>query len=746
MKYIPLGTVIEGKLKVVSGDVQGKRVRMALYRRDRQTKKMVGVTDQNGEVTMEGQEAKYKWNTAGVVPDDELGCEIGWDIWLNSDPQGGNKEKLFLYRQRLEVAAIDGQGAPVPRALCRLSIVVDEGYAASKPKYAAPADREGDALVYKVWTNDQGIAVFDRLPYGRVTVEWTRPHVMAVAGWIGTGGFTTTGWKRKATIEERGIAAAFVWPATGGLPVDADSGLALHTQYVNLDKSPATDADHGRVMKVKVKVAAPRQGIVGDILYLKVEPQEGNSARTADPRASFEGRPLLARAVVIAKRTLTADDGSVEFPVDLGPAGCDRFKLSVGGSPTTFEQSIMVTTRRRLNWRVAHPVGCAVVPTLPAAVEQGVVDLYKEVGIDLVRVAPIAAPQAASYAIITGAQATTLGLDPNVQHLVYTQENPEKAFLNNNSDARQFPAYPPCLHLVLGANVVYHSDEEMFLFDGSEPEVKESSTTGPRVSGRSRKSIKSAGGGAFLRKKLDGSSAVLDWQAAVAGKPPVKGVPTIDPKTGLQKKLSGTAQWDVEPQKGVQGKPQIPSHWYTSADDTSTWGAAEWTAHTIDDTFLVIDDDKLAFTFKYPDTLAGRPGIMTKSTVKLRVQVFSSQGGSSSGRWLCAFAHAQSNVNRAIYALAHEIGHCLGLTVVKIKDSGVGEEADNDYAYEHSGSHCSYGLSKSQRDEEQWSRLRDRGIRSDCLMFSPVGPKTKYDTVVFCEQCLRHLKALEVEI
>lgn len=167
---------------------------------------------------------------------------------------------------------------------------------------------------------------------------------------------TEKGRAREAKVEKKEYKALLVQPS-----VEGNSESAPLKQYVNLAADPK-NPKCGTLLKVVLGGQTDDEcieGIPGDIVHIKVEFDTDNSKRND-----------LKRGIVVAgSKTEPGDDGvataqvpydekgAAEFEVELGYAGGDKAKISVGITEACEDGTLHVQNWRQLWYQLTVPAG-----------------------------------------------------------------------------------------------------------------------------------------------------------------------------------------------------------------------------------------------------------------------------------------------------------------------------------------------------------------------------------------------------
>lgn len=253
------------------------------------------------------------WVAKGPDPEGE---EESWEVYYKAKCKGleTKANKLVVYCDWVEVSSVDEEGSALPDACFRVK--------------AGQEARERN-------TGSAGTRKEEFLPFGPITVEWIKPYHLVE--WV-----DEKGPKRKAKVKKV-PPAVLVSPKKG-----------THTQYVN---APADEAfpELGHTLKVKVSLEG---GKAGDKVYAKLTPGEKNSKRN-DPKPELVGGttadwcPDGGIEAELAGDAGTPDCEAV-LELELGLAGGDVFVLAVGGSQECADESLTITTWRRVFYQITR--------------------------------------------------------------------------------------------------------------------------------------------------------------------------------------------------------------------------------------------------------------------------------------------------------------------------------------------------------------------------------------------------------
>lgn len=297
------------------------------------------VTTVQGEVT--GGCAEAAWDP-DLQPDGEArSLRIYYVVTVGEQTTRSQEMEVFL--DWLEITSVDEQDQPLPDVPYKLTIgeVVREGTTGSTGSF-----REGG------------------LPPGELQFEWRGPFQLVE--WV-----DETGPTRKAKLKKV-HRLKFLWPDPergGGARLWFDDGTECelrdeyhaHTQWVNL--SPDPDApEQGSRVTLRV-VGREREDVkAGDLCFVKVEwPAADQLSRRNDPARELvdgQDRPWAQGDTQKGLQlTFDADGGEVGFELELGKAGGDQVTVHVGCTDRCDDAKLVITNRRKIYYqttRMAH--------------------------------------------------------------------------------------------------------------------------------------------------------------------------------------------------------------------------------------------------------------------------------------------------------------------------------------------------------------------------------------------------------
>lgn len=249
------------------------------------------------------------WVAKGPDPE---GDEESWEVYYKAKCKDLETKAsvLIVYCDWVEVSSVDEEDSALADACFRLT--------------AGQEVRDRN-------TGSSGTRKEEYLPPGPVKIEWLKPYHLIE--WV-----DEKGPKRKAKVKKV-PPARLVWPEAGA-----------HTQWVNM---PADDAlpEQGHTMKVRVTLVG---GKAGDKVFARLTPGEDNSARN-DPRPEFVGGTTADWCPDGGiEAELTEDDGEVELELELGLAGGDVFVVAVGGTQDCDDETVTLTSWRRVFYQVTR--------------------------------------------------------------------------------------------------------------------------------------------------------------------------------------------------------------------------------------------------------------------------------------------------------------------------------------------------------------------------------------------------------
>lgn len=237
-----------------------------------------------------------------------------------------------------------GDPAPVTTATLTVEVVNGEG----QPLTTAEVTLNGSRNTL----SDGGSVVYEDLSAGRFRAKAELEGYSEAESEVDLA----SGESKSVRLTLRKLKAVLVWPANG----------ADHKQYVNLD-AVDSNPEFGKQIPVKIKVANAK---AGDKLYIKMEYDDAKVSKRSTPsRAVVGGVKDNAWCPQGGKEiTLTMEDEEVIVKVELGYAGGDKYKVSVGTTQECTDESFNVTNWRKLWYEVMVPDIMALPATdLPAA-------------------------------------------------------------------------------------------------------------------------------------------------------------------------------------------------------------------------------------------------------------------------------------------------------------------------------------------------------------------------------------------
>lgn len=172
---------------------------------------------------------------------------------------------------------------------------------------------------------------------------------------------TEVGRLREAEVSKRKYTALLTFPP----PEDNAEGKP-HKQYVNLKLDPKLP-DQGSALTVTLSAQTETEcipGPKGEEVYVKVEFDAKNSKRNTPKPSITVGGAVVEPVKGVAKGKVAYDDkGDAKFVVQLGQAGGDKVKISVGVTPACEDGTLYIENWRKLWYQLTIPKG-AVEPSL----------------------------------------------------------------------------------------------------------------------------------------------------------------------------------------------------------------------------------------------------------------------------------------------------------------------------------------------------------------------------------------------
>jgi len=329
------------------------------------------------EGRLEGSAARCAWTAKGPAPDAparswRVRCTVRVPV-----PDGRVLERLVpdeleVYHDRLEVR----------------SLAAKDGAVLKKAPFELTVGRGAHRKTLRRDTGAEGRVELTKLPPGVPKIEWLRWAVLKE--WTAE---TATAREAKLDVAKE---ARLVWPKA-----------SPHAQLVDLEADPE-DPARGSRLRVRARL---KDGLAGDLVYLKLEPGRDGSRRSEPRPGVVDGVEEAWCPDGGAKRELKEDAGEVEVEVELGKAGGDVFTVKVGGSEKCADAKVTVETRRRLHVRVARRAGA---PALDLARSRAALD---EAAIELAEAEPVTLAEEPGDPEGSWIDGAPLGLSGRLLHL-----------------------------------------------------------------------------------------------------------------------------------------------------------------------------------------------------------------------------------------------------------------------------------------------------------------------------------------
>lgn len=225
------------------------------------------------------------------------------------------KKEREVFRSALVVMVVDEAGKPVPGA-----------------EVAKDAAGIGP-------TKNDGGHVLGSIEPGTYKIEAVKEGYRAASSSVQVAPEQTA----QVQLKLEKIVARLVWPAAG----------AAHKQYVNLDRDPGDKAS-GNVIQIQVGVVGG--GKAGDKLYFKMDWDAAKVSKRNSPVRKVVGGTTAGWCPKSGTTVTLRRDGEEPIvEVDLGLAGGDEIKVSVGGTSECKDGSCTITTWRKLWYEVMAP-------------------------------------------------------------------------------------------------------------------------------------------------------------------------------------------------------------------------------------------------------------------------------------------------------------------------------------------------------------------------------------------------------
>jgi hypothetical protein len=434
-------------------------------------------------------------------------------------------------------------------------------------------------------------------------------------------------------------------------------------------------------------------------VFVKVTRADTGSARVGDDSPALNHRPLTPGAALTMQVPLGHDHRG-RFDVTLGVGGDDVVTIAIGSTPDCLDAEIEVTTRRRV---LVHPMFTWKPDQAEVGqMQQRVLDAFADSGVEL-EFQPVTELQQGdvpSFCFTTGDHVRAMGyrtrLDEYTAHQADFDEANPMAVIDRpeNVLTQRVPADGRSHLLFVVANAIVWK-------------VKRKVTLSFRG--------KSSGWKKFPVAKHEGKWVPRFFDDA----------DDADPRgTFLQRPSGALGDWEA-------GRKEQPA-------GLGTFGLDE----------VEVDEAKGKYRITLDDDAIGT---FTPVRVEFAFYYLSGLGGSSTGPRVSLVWGGSDTPVKVGHALAHEIGHSLHQTVVTLDGRRhPGLTTAHPYAHTHKhyvGSHCSAGISPSQRAQDDYGKLTLKGIHGTCVMWGGVGPKFDFAKAPrFCPDCLRFLRATGVRL
>ncbi len=205
----------------------------------------------------------------------------------------------------------------------------------------------------------------------------TKPATIIVRSPCSVDEWTTEkGRNREAKVTKKEYKVSISEPLLEG-----NSESAPHKQFVNLKNDDGKTPNQSSKIKVVCGGVTDTEcipGIPGETVHIKVEFHKDNSKRNSPaPSLIAGGATVPANDKGIAEGTVEFDaEGVAQFEVELGLAGGDKTKISVGITDACEDGTVYVQNWRRIWYQLTIPAGESA-PNL-----KRMVDALKEVFIE----------------------------------------------------------------------------------------------------------------------------------------------------------------------------------------------------------------------------------------------------------------------------------------------------------------------------------------------------------------------------
>ena len=662
--------------------------------------------------------------TVNPVADDKGSYKFTYKLKIGTDERKGGAD-FTVWPKKLHVTAKYKNPTGETHATYK-----DNDPVNAFPFKVIQTNGNGESLVSPLWsTDDKGVCQTDAAYPGSALIQGISP-------WFVVEPADQTAEPRKREVK----VAVKPWKAKIHSPAGGKTADAPVKQLLNLAKDYAKN--QGTIVKVEVGPTTPSLGKAGQPIKIRVTFDKGNSPRNSpfpalltaedetltDTLKVTTAKPGVDDLVYEQTLTIPSDGATCKFYVGMGRAGGDKCKIEVGVTDTLEDDVLYLQNWRKYRMEMVQPepdvvsshtlfktdktigLGSDYEATLTAELAKFFVEFDYSYANSVFYNGTTDIGNAAEWQIHDGAYfGKTAGTK------VFTTTDARMDTLRA-SKLHDETSAPKDMLITVWADYVFDAQtgpissvltsQEKTITEGRFRFLLDPVATSKRVCvTRLRwRSIKKDGANwALIAAATDPGGTYRNWQNVALTEVEIK-------------------KW-VEFVDAHNTKLKLPgpiNTWLTSA------GAGIG---------IQIDLDLPAYWLTY--NAAGWHGFIHMTT---------EAGSAQKGGLLSTLLHEMGHNLGQAYS-SKTVGPSYGLPDgKKIPGIEFATGVPNGFAYEglgHTGLHCSFGLTKKEREEAVANNNMDmHGAKAKCVMFGS-GDMKSAKLIEFCEDCVKFLKAID---
>lgn len=267
-----------------------------------------------------GTVAACTWDKAAAPENGAAWRLVNFYLKVDGADYRNFAQDIYVWAKEITVVAKGKDDKPFPKAVCKIS---------QKPLDAQ--GKPGAPVTVERKVDDQGKLTYPLSYPTDFEVAWAEPFYLEDGKWVKNEGIA---WEAK--IRKAEAKAELVFPAD----------KADHVQFVNLAKSK--DPGDGSKIKIKLRATCKDKMPPDAELFIEV---------AADAKNSDRSDAFAAKGKTYKNKAKIPPSAEVEFELELGAAGGNKYTVKVGGTPACADATCTITTWRKLYYQITKPKG-----------------------------------------------------------------------------------------------------------------------------------------------------------------------------------------------------------------------------------------------------------------------------------------------------------------------------------------------------------------------------------------------------